>query len=355
MAPDHHNTGVLSCPNGIFNFSPDSVLVTDPDEELMDLYMGLASVTEETSHENFGKSSEGLGYLDSSQSVLELLIEIEPPKDLNPSALPLAIQKKGRRRKGGKKEQRKDGVVSIPVVLNQDLNALKGRKGDTGSVLWRSSLHLARHVLSHHLFYPQNPLLDTDRLSSANVLELGCGTGLLPILLSQLCGQYIASDRHENLKLVQRNLQSNGIPVSSSSSTPAVSENLGVKNKSSNDVKKEVVLEEVDWVEVSRSQGRYRSLDDTREYDLILAVDCIYNEHLIQPLIDTFAQYCQPGGRTMVWVVVELRSADVIGIFLNTWIDDPSGPWTIVRLGEEDMGDWGEGRKPRWVGWVGWR
>ncbi|ODN91383.1 hypothetical protein L198_05897 [Cryptococcus wingfieldii CBS 7118] len=326
-------------------------MLTESDQ-LMELYMSLASVKEESQHENFGKSSEGLGYLDSSQSVLELLIDIEPPKDS--SAVPEVVYGKGRRRKGTKKEGGKDSMVSIPVVLNQDLTALRGRKGDTGSVLWRSSLHLARHVLFHHLFRPQNPLLDIDRLNSAHILELGCGTGLLAILLSQLCGQYTASDQLDNLKLIQRNLELNDIPVSFSSSTP-VSESAVDKKGMGREVKKEVVLEEVDWVEVSKSQGRYRSPDDTKTYDLILAVDCIYNEHLIQPLIDTFAQYCQPGSRTVVWVVVELRSADVIGTFLNTWIDDPSGPWTIVRLGEDDMGDWGEGRKPRWVGWVGWR
>ncbi len=48
------------------------------------------------------------------------------------------------------------------------------------------------------------------------------------------------------------------------------------------------------------------------KYDLVLAVDCIYNENLVQPLVDTLHAYCPRGGKTIVWVVVELRSSDVV-------------------------------------------
>ena len=49
-----------------------------------------------------------------------------------------------------------------------------------------------------------------------------------------------------------------------------------------------------------------------RGYDLILCVDCIFNEHLIQPLVDTLAEYCPKGGKTVVWIVAELRSSEVV-------------------------------------------
>lgn len=41
-------------------------------------------------------------------------------------------------------------------------------------------------------------------------------------------------------------------------------------------------------------------------------------------------------------------------LFLDTWLNDPSGGWTIVRLSDDAMGLW-DGHRPRWVGWVGWR
>lgn len=175
-----------------------------------------------------------------------------------------------------------------------------------GSVLWRSSLYLARHILSQY-YHPSTdttPLLDPSLLKSSRILELGCGTGLLAVLLSSICGQYTASDRLENLKLVQRNIELNGLTVGDSKANT-----LGSLQKS-------VKLEEIDWAQVSEDGKKRNSRPEPQrnheEYDLVLAVDCIYNEALVIPLIDTFARYCPVGGRTMVWVVVELRSADVV-------------------------------------------
>lgn len=220
-------------------------------------------------------------------------------------------------------------------------------------MLWRSSLHLARHLLGQHLFPPLNPLLDLHKLRSARVLELGAGTGLLALLLAPLCAEYTASDRPENLKLVKRNLDLNTVSSSDKGSTDFGSK---TKRKASGKLASgdttphpnRVLLEEIDWVEVSAQRKREESrspkartvairspvtspsvnasqretwlnqgmeAEESRSsssYDLVLAVDCIYNESLVQPLVDTLAKYCQPGGQTVVWVVVELRSSDVV-------------------------------------------
>lgn len=77
---------------------------------------------------------------------------------------------------------------------------------------------------------------------------------------------------------------------------------------------------EVDWMDISLARNKGGKTEDTSKetegegYDLILAVDCIFNESLVQPLVDTFAKYCQNGGKTMVWVVIELRSSDVVSL-----------------------------------------
>lgn len=163
-----------------------------------------------------------------------------------------------------------------------------------------SSLYLAQHLLTqHHL--PSTAitsLFDKHALSSSSVLELGCGTGLLAILLSPLCQSYTATDLRDNLDLCSRNLELNGIGANASKSH-------------------DVELEEQDWVEISESAkrrdrvGTARTTPD-RTYDLVLAVDCIYNEFLVQPFVDTLCHYCQPGSGTIVLVVVELRSSDVV-------------------------------------------
>lgn len=234
-------------------------------------------------------------------------------------------------------------------------------------MLWRSSLHLARFLLTQHHFPPIKPLLHPDRLRSARILELGAGTGLLALLLSPLCAEYTASDRLENLKLVRRNLELNAVDVSSDGivKPSVVAAPSKTKKKARKDevvgngeaIAKRVLLEEIDWVEVSEERRRNElrsarpggltspttrglSLDSRSstsrhepgsengagnggQYDLVLAVDCIYNENLVQPLVDTLAKYCQPGGRTIVWVVVELRSSDVVS---------PPGLHPCIRL-----------------------
>ena len=189
--------------------------------------------------------------------------------------------------------------------------------------------YLAEHLLTQHHFQPVAsalPLLDPAHLSEARILELGAGTGLLAILLRRLCLSYTASDRWENLKLIKRNLLLNDVGSagletrSSPNATKDKSKHLGRTDKDAQTMGggNEVLLEEIDWVAVS--QDRQRRLAQSpmipnispQPYDLVLCVDCIFNEHLIQPLVDTLAQYCPRGGKTVVWIVAELRSSEVV-------------------------------------------
>lgn len=47
------------------------------------------------------------------------------------------------------------------------------------------------------------------------------------------------------------------------------------------------------------------------DYDLVVAVDCIYNEALIPPFLSTL-EYYTTKGKTIALIVCELRSADVV-------------------------------------------
>ena len=155
----------------------------------------------------------------------------------------------------------------------------------------------------------------------------------MAVLLSPLCASYTASDRFENLKLVRRNLQLNGLLVHNDGKTnSSMKRKETLQGRSRDEVKASVKQEEVDWEIISASRQRRIVLANrlnpsspnkhahdieteswgNNDYDLILAIDCIYNEHLIQPLVDTLAYYCPTGGRTVIWIVVELRSPDVV-------------------------------------------
>ncbi|KAL1408709.1 Ribosomal protein lysine methyltransferase [Vanrija albida] len=299
----------VSAPGGIFHVPPGSHVVEDADEEIMELYMALSSVALP------GGNSGGLGYLDPTAAEIEVAFELLPPSSV------------GEARPKGRGKRRAPTAISVDLTVVQDPAALRARAGDTGSVLWRSSLHLAKHVLAQHHFPPAAPshaLLDGAALSSARVLELGAGTGVLASLLAPLCASYTATDRRENLKLVRRNVEANG----------------GAAR-----------VDELDWVDVARARAKEGYASPLAgETDLVIAVDCIYNESLVAPLVDTLAVLCARGA--VAWVVVELRSSDVLTHFLDTWLNDRAG-WTIVRLGDGAMGSW-DGASPRWVGWVGW-
>lgn len=120
---------------------------------------------------------------------------------------------------------------------------------------------------------------------------------MLAILLSDICGRYTATDLYENLKLVARNLDHNrrlhGRPAA------------GTK----------VELEELDWVATSARYAINRhhiASIVAEQYDLVIAIDCIFNEHLVKPFIDTLTSVVAASPSTVVLVVVELRSADVV-------------------------------------------
>jgi len=197
-------------------------------------------------------------------------------------------------------------------------------------------MHLATHILRQHHFPPLPPvlpLLDPQTLAKCRILELGSGTGLLGILLAPLCAGYTASDRMENLKLVMRNIEGNGLQADAG--VPKLEKEGGVvqghgrlaasrapgPSLASIPARGRVSIEEIDWVDISQDRARTRlhpashlptTFPPEEMYDLVLAVDCIYNESLVQPLVDTIVHYCPRGGGTVVWVVVELRSPDVV-------------------------------------------
>ena len=175
--------------------------------------------------------------------------------------------------------------------------------------LRRDSLFLAEFLLQQYHFPLPSiaPLLDPMRAKSTSVLELGAGTGLSSILLHGIFGQWTATDQYDNLKLISRNLRENGLE----------------------DV---VRVKEVDWFRsldkpttTVRSGSDGEGLGGEEGYDLVLAIDCIYNEALIKPLVATFDRYAMKG-RTLVWVVIELRSSDVVSSVHLLLLD------TAVRL-----------------------
>lgn len=105
----------------LFRLPVESELVTDADEEVFHLYTSLS--TEDSTSQGF----RGLGHVDSRKDTLSITFELQAPVRASDPSLRKA---KGKRRDVSCK--------LIEVELAQDKTALRSRKGDTGSVLWKA-------------------------------------------------------------------------------------------------------------------------------------------------------------------------------------------------------------------------
>lgn len=76
----------------------------------------------------------GLGHVDSRKDTLSIQFE------LTASSLPIPTKSASRSRKGKSARQTRSEETPhvIEIELTQDKTALRSRKGDTGSVLWRA-------------------------------------------------------------------------------------------------------------------------------------------------------------------------------------------------------------------------
>ncbi|KAL1900478.1 Ribosomal protein lysine methyltransferase [Sporothrix stenoceras] len=296
--------------------------VDDPDEET---FLLLA-------HER--PSAQNLGFLDSHAAVLDLTVA---GRDLT--------------------------IHQSPAVLNSNRSG-----GTTGAVLWKIT-----PVVAEWLARPENMLFgDADggllgRESA--VLELGCGiAGVIGLALTgkgtkaaghssaprkkagrskrpgrdtlspspsstssnswasfstaNTVGRYILTDQPYVHKFLQRNLEENGAHEGSSP----------------------LLFEPLDWeTDEVTPAGR---LGGVSSFDAVLACDCIYNEALVAPLVQTCVDVCKlreaenESGRdnnnrnqkppTVVVVAQQLRDPDV----LTTWLTAFAASFRVWRVPE---------------------
>ncbi|GAA5834015.1 hypothetical protein JCM9279_004189 [Rhodotorula babjevae] len=360
-----------------------SVLVDDVDEELFLVYTRKLQLASSSGDDAAAGDTSALGYLDSNDGVVHVALPVKPPPA---SEKPASIT--GRRRRAAKSKVSESRELVVEVEVHQALDALRHRKGDTGSVLWRSSLHLAQYLLqSHHYPSPSSPPLFPS-LASSTVLELGSGTGFLGLALRSIWGdkgRWIFTDLLDNLPLVVRNLKANG--VESGSSAPSSGGQAGKATSrrptapSAQRPSAQVDVVELDWLVEAAAWDAHpgslylpsspssparplssRSVSHAPSHppSLILAADCVYNPSLSAPLAKTLLRHAGPD--TLVLVACELRDEEPIDEFLRAWVTLGEGDgWTVARLG------WGEeerdGERARAQGiergefavWVGWR
>ncbi|KAF8074694.1 putative methyltransferase-domain-containing protein [Lyophyllum atratum] len=307
---------------GSIQVSNDSERVTDADEEVFILYSGLQKGIE-TNTDTF----RGLGHVDSRKDTMSITFELKAPTYA--TTTDTKTTRSTRHRKTQKPNKGLDKTVQIE--LSQDKTALRTRKGDTGSVLWKASIDFARVILQQIHAQAANSFFDPSILETQHVVELGAGTGLLAIAFAPLVRRYTVTDINDLVPLLRKNVASNFDGWPGRCAPPAPGSN--------------VFVEELDWVLLSSTNASQRGrVVDIEPADLILVVDCIYHPSLLPSLIETINHLSVPG-RTAVLVVVELRAEDVIREFLELWLSRPG--WEIWRI---------EGLLDRpYATWLGWQ
>ncbi|OAV90754.1 hypothetical protein PTTG_00024 [Puccinia triticina 1-1 BBBD Race 1] len=389
FSSDKSLSSLMSIPR-LLTISPGRLVrVTDADEEVFALYTGLAGSSERASEFDAAKSEQArrhptqagsLGFVDSGASTIGIRLEIRPPtQQAHGQSMTGRNTKKGRKAKTSSSSQ---GGREIEVELKQDIFATKYRSGDTGSLVWRASIDFAE-LLWYELLFPSphapsgpgededtcwRGFLDMARLTeSSRILELGAGTGSLAILCAGMFpsasrASWTASDQFDLLTIIARNLAHNRIAFSTGSG-------------SQEEPHARYTIEEIDWLAVEtqwlKTQGHPRLATSepadcsSKRYDLILAVDCLYNESLILPLLRTIDHFgsvqeepCSSGvnGPTLVLVVSELRSSDVVEAFVRHWLALRPA-WTLCRLPIQSLRPELNLNlaKPRYVVWCGWK
>lgn len=157
---------------------------------------------------------------------------------------------------------------------------------------------------------PDNALFKDGFLdSNSYVIELGCGiSGIIGLALAPKIRRYFATDQDYVLKLLRENIEENERSFQTAS-------HKGGRSSRKTDFVSKINCSTLDW-ETNSQSHLYSELGLSPEdnLDLIIACDCIYNSHLVQPLVNTCAEICRlaPATEPTLCVIAQqLRSAEV--------------------------------------------
>lgn len=166
---------------------------------------------------------------------------------------------------------------------------------DISPVVWKVTPLFAEWAAS-----PGNILTRSGALSRTSaVLELGCGiSAIVGLVLSPAASSYTLTDQAYVSRLVEQNVQENRAALGGGSSAKSrkgggsgAQADSGSSSSSSSSSLRFTPLDwETDEVTVSLT-GSAR----VGGFNLIIACDCIYNESLIEPLVQTCVDACALG------------------------------------------------------------
>ncbi|KAK6531626.1 hypothetical protein TWF694_002805 [Orbilia ellipsospora] len=248
---------------------------------------------------------------------------------------------------------RTDSTVSVTInshdfTIHQAPSLLTSTRetGTTGAVLWKVT-----PLLAAWMTHPSNIVTKHILKNTSTVVELGAGTsGVLALSFSSFVSKYFATDQDYCLKLLRKNLSENSSSseVSTQSKGRPSASKRSKRTTETSQAREKITILPLDWqlTEVS-------SIPDLKDkiINLIIAADCIYNESLVDPLVDTMVDLSKLNkdesdkdheSDTLVLIAQELRSPDVLEAFLKAF----HAKFRVWRLPDKlfkDCGDGGRG------------
>lgn len=194
---------------------------------------------------------------------------------------------------------------------------------------------------------PENILFTNGILSAqSTVVELGCGiSALVGLLLAPKIASYILTDQTYVSKLLEQNIEENkdvlttkpaaaGRGTKSSSSSSRRSKGRpSVVRRASSSTSDRLTFRSLDW-ETDTVTSSLTGSQTVRSFDAVVCCDCIYNEALVEPLVQTCADICRlraddeaimssEGILPCICVVAQqLRNSDVFEAWLTRFARD---------------------------------
>ncbi|APA05502.1 hypothetical protein sscle_01g002720 [Sclerotinia sclerotiorum 1980 UF-70] len=250
-------------------------------------------------------------------------------------------------------------IYQSPTILSSNRDG-----GTTGAVIWKITPLFSKWISS-----PSNPLIQHEVITPESVvLELGCGiSGLIALTLSPLIQTYILTDQPYILKLLSQNLTSNSSPQSNT--TNSKSKTRKSKNSPSASAStsqppstNKIIPLTLDW-ETDIVSSSLTCSETTTSFDTIIACDCIYNDALIPPFVQTCVDLCRlrpspsssssergnPPNPTLCIIAQQLRSPDVF----ESWLKEFSKHFRVWRVQEGGIQECGLGEDSGFVVHIG--
>ena len=179
-------------------------------------------------------------------------------------------------------------------------------------------------MLAEWLASSDNALFTSGILGShSSIIELGCGiSALTGLTVAPLVSRYILTDQPYVAKLVEQNLEENRPIPTRQPAKPARKAKSRAESCSSGNVG----FVPLDW-EADEPAPSLTGSPDIRSFDAVIACDCIYNDALVQPLVQTCIDICRlravdtpEASRPCLCIVAQqLRSSEVFEAWLQAF------------------------------------